>query len=112
MAKEIILSVNSDPKSPKYLMWALDEIECETMRLAIGSDDDYFPLLTTLSDYNEDFECLGERLLGLCQETIDLTIKLEEQHRDQPFIIKLLTMVGGLGALAHDFHMNVYGYAN
>jgi hypothetical protein len=112
MAKEIILSVNSDPHSPKYLMWSLDEAECEAIRLAIGTDEDYFPLLTTLSDYFEDFECVEGRLLALSQETIDLTIKLEEQHRDQPLLIKLLTLIGGLGALAHDSRLNVYGYAN
>lgn len=112
MAKEIILSVSSDLKSPKYLMWALDEAECESIRLAIGDDEDIFPLLMTLSDFYEDFECTFDRLLGLSQETIDLTIKLEEHRRDSPLLIKVLTLLGGLGAIAHDQKFNIYGYSN
>ena len=112
MAKELILSVNNDPMSTKYLMWALDEAECEAIRKAIGEKDDSFPLLTTLSYFQEDFECVQSRSLSLSQETLDLTILLEEHHQNNPALIKLLILIGGLGALANDFRLNIYGYAN
>jgi hypothetical protein len=72
--------------------------------------DDRFPLLTTLSDYHEDFLCEGERLLGLCQETVELEMNLEEHHRETKTLVKLLTMIGGLAALSHDHHLGVYAY--
>lgn len=111
MPKEIILSKDSDPKSPKYLLWNLDEKEAQAIRTAIGDGEDSFPLLTTLSDWYEDFECPRDRLLRLCQETIDLQITLEEHHRDTPLLIKILSMIGGVSALGHDTGLCVFGYA-
>lgn len=111
MPKEIILSKDSNPKSPKYLIWNLDENEAQAIKAAIGDADDTFPLLTTLSDWYEDFECPQDRLLGLCQETIDLQITLEEHHRDTPLLIKILSMVGGVAALGHDAGLCIFGYA-
>jgi hypothetical protein len=110
MAKEIVLSIDSNPKSPKYFVWQMDQEEAEQVKLAIGEMDDRFPLLTTLADYHEDFLCEGERLLGLCQETVELEINLEEHHRETKTLVKLLTMIGGLAALGHDHHLGVYAY--
>jgi hypothetical protein len=110
MAKEIVLSIDSNPKSPKYFVWQMDQEEAEQVKLAIGEMDDRFPLLTTLSDYHEDFLCEGERLLGLCQETVELEMNLEEHHRETKTLVKLLTMIGGLAALSHVHHLGVYAY--
>jgi hypothetical protein len=111
MPKEIILSRDSDPKSPKYLTWNMDEYECQNIKAAIGELEDNYPLLSTLSDFYEDFECPSDRLLALCQETIDLQINLEEHHRETAVLLKLLTMMGGLAALAHDHGLCIYGYS-
>lgn len=110
MAKEIVLSIDSNPKSPKYFVWQMDQEEAAQVKQAIGDMDLTFPLLTTLSDYHEDFMCEGERLLGLCQETVDLEINLEEHHRETKTLVKLLTMIGGLAALGHDHKLGVYAY--
>ncbi len=110
MAKEIVLSIDANPQSPKYFVWQMDQDEAAQVKLAIGDMDLDFPLLTTLSDYNEDFLCEGERLLGLCQETVDLEINLEEHHRETKTLVKLLTMIGGLAALGHDHKLGVYAY--
>jgi hypothetical protein len=112
MAKEMVLSPDPNPKSPKYFMWKMDESEAEAIKLAIGEKEDDFPLLSTLSDYFEDFMCEGERLLALCQETIDLEIHLEEHHRETKHLVKVLTLVGGLSAMAHDYKMGVYAYGD
>ncbi len=110
MAKEIVLSIDANPKSPKYFVWQMDQEEAAQVKQAIGDMDLDFPLLTTLSDYHEDFLCEGERLLGLCQETVDLEINLEEHHRETKTLVKLLTMIGGLAALGHDHKLGVYAY--
>ncbi|HEX2914101.1 MAG TPA: hypothetical protein VH186_25075 [Chloroflexia bacterium] len=112
MSKEIVISPDSNPKSPKYFVWKMDENEAEEIKLAIGEKEDEFPLLSTLSDYHEDFLCEGPRLMALCQETIDLQISLEEKHRETRTLVKLLTMVGGLAVLSHDQHMGVYAYGD
>ena len=111
MAKEIVLSPDSDPKSPKYILWKLDEREGVAIRAAIGDKEDKLPLLSTLADMEEDFECYGSRLLNLADETLTLELTLEETHRDRPGLIKLLTMIGGLAALAHGTNLSIYGYA-
>jgi len=111
MAKEIILSKDGDPRSAKYLTWNLDEAEAQAIKAAIGSAEDKFLLLSTLSDYNEDFQCPSDRLLNLCQETIDLEILLEEQKRETSSLLKVLTLLGGLAALAHDHNLSIFGYA-
>jgi hypothetical protein len=111
MPKEIILSKDSDPKSPKYLVWNMDEQESYAIKAAIGAAEDDFLLLSTLSDYYEDFECPPDRLLSLCQETTDLQMTLEESHRETPSLIKVLTLIGGLAAMAHDQELRVFGYA-
>lgn len=111
MAKEIILSRDSDPKSPKYLTWNMDVQECQAIKSAIGDQEDTFPLLSTLSDYYEDFQCPRERLMALCQETIDLEISLEEHHRETPSLLKMLTLIGGLAALSHNYDLCIFGYA-
>ncbi len=105
------MSKDSDPKSPKYLIWNLDQDEAQAIKSAIGNNEDTFPLLSTLSDYYEDFECPNGRILGLCQETIDLEINLEEHHRETPSLLKMLTLMGGLAALAHSNGLSMYGYA-
>lgn len=110
MAKEIVLSIDGNPKSSKYFVWQMDEDEAAQIKEAIGSLEDNFPLLTTLSDYHEDFMCEGERLLGLCQETIELEITLEEHHRETKTLVKLLYMIGGVSALAHDQKLGVFAY--
>ncbi len=107
----MIVSVDSDPKSPKYLVWSLDEGEAAAIKAAIGANEDNFPLLSTLSDYYEDFECVGERLLALAQETIDLSLTMEEKHQATPTILKLLTMLGGVAVMARDNKLNFYGYS-
>lgn len=112
MPKEIVLSVDANPKSPKYFMWMMDESEAEAIKLAIGEKEDQFPLLTTLSDYHEDFMCEGTRLLALCQETVDLEIHLEERHRETKLLVKLLTMIGGLAAMGHDHRLGVFAYGD
>jgi hypothetical protein len=111
MAKEIIVSIDSNRDSPKYLIWSMDEAECAAVKAAIGDDEDAYPLLSTLSDYYEDFECVGERLLAFSQETIDLGLKIEEHHQASSLMLKLLTMLGGIGVLARDSKYNLYGYA-
>lgn len=111
MPKEIIVSKDSDPKSPKYLVWNMDEPEAQTIKAAIGDAEDTFPLLSTLSDYHEDFQCPRERLLALCQETVELEISLEEHHRETPSLLKFLTLMGGLSALAHAQELSIFGYA-
>ena len=111
VTKEIILSPDSNPKSPKYFMWRIDELEAEALRKAIGLLDIDFPLLSTICDIYEDFECKGERLLGLTEETLSLELLLEENHRDRPRLIKLLNLIGGLAALAHDQNLGIFGYA-
>jgi hypothetical protein len=111
MPKEIILSKDRDPKSPKYLIWNMDEQESYGLKAAIGAAEDDFLLLSTLSDYYEDFECPPDRLLALCQETTSLQMTLEESHRDTPSLIKVLTLIGGLAAMAHDQGLRVFGYA-
>lgn len=112
MSKEIVLSVDANPKSPKYFMWAMDKNEAEQIKLAVGENDIRFILLATLSDYHEDFMCEGERLLALCQETVDLEISLEEHHRETVLLVKLLTMIGGLAALGHDHKLGLYAYGD
>ncbi len=112
MAKEIVISIDSNPKSPKYFVWQMDQNEAEQIKLAIGEKDDRFPLLSTLSDYNEDFMCEGERLMSLCQETVDLEITLEEHHRETQLLVKLLTMIGGLAVLSHDHKLGVFAYGD
>jgi hypothetical protein len=112
MPKEIVISVDSNPKSPKYFMWSMDDNEADQLRLAIGDLEDRYPLLATLSDYHEDFMCEGPRLLALCQETIDLQITLEEHHRETHLLIKLLTMIGGVSALSHDQKLGVFAYGD
>ncbi len=111
VTKELILSPDSDPKSPKYFMWRLDELEIDTIRRAIGEAEDRFPLLATLADVYEDFECKGARLVGLAEETLGLELTLEEHHLDRPRLIKLLNLIGGLAALAHDQQLGFFGYA-
>jgi hypothetical protein len=111
MAKELIVSVDSERNSPKYLVWSLDEAECAALKAAIGDDEDSYPLLSTLSDYYEDFECVGERLLSLSQETVDLGLKIEEHHQSSGLMIKLLTLLGGIAVLSRDNKQNLYGYA-
>ncbi len=111
MPKEIIVSKDPDPESSKYLTWSLDETECQLLKAAIGPQEKTYPLLTTLSDFYEDFWCPREKLLILCQETIELEINLEEHHRETPILIKLLTLFGGLAALAHDNGLCILGYA-
>lgn len=111
MPKEIILSKDGDPKSPKYLIWNFDQQESQAIKAAIGDQEDTFPLLSTLSDYFEDFQCPAERLMALCQETIDLEIALEEHHRETPSLLKMLTLIGGLAALSHNHGLCVFGYA-
>ncbi len=112
MSKEIVLSVDANPKSPKYFVWKMDEGEAAQIKLAVGDHDETYPLLSTLSDYNEDFMCEGERLLALCKETVDLEIHLEERHHETPVLIKLLTMIGGLAMLSHDFKLGVFAYGD
>lgn len=111
MGKEIILSKDREPASSKYLIWAMDEEEATLIKNAIGNNDELYPLLSTLTDYREDFECVENRLLALARETVNLEISLEEHHRETPVLLKLLTLLGGLGALAHDQGLNIYGYA-
>ncbi len=111
MSKEIIVSKDPDPKTSKYLTWSLDQTESGLIKAAIGDQADIFPLLTTLSDYHEDFWCPNDRLLALCQETVELEINLEEAHRETPILLKLLTLFGGLAALAHDQGLCILGYA-
>jgi hypothetical protein len=111
MAKELIVSVDSNRDSPKYLVWSLDEAECAAIKAAIAEDEDAYPLLSTLSDYYEDFECVDERLLALSRETIDLGLKIEEHHQATNLMIKLLTMLGGIAVLARDAKFNLYGYS-
>ena len=110
MSKEIVLSVDPNPKSPKYFVWKMDQSEAEQIKLAIAERDDQYPLLTTLSDYHEDFFCEGERLMALCQETVDLEISLEATHHETVLLIKLLTMIGGLAVLSHDYKLGLYAY--
>jgi hypothetical protein len=93
-------------------MWRLDEAEAGMLREAIGSKDVKFPLLATLADLYEDFECTGARLLGLAEETLSLELNLEEQQLDRPRLIRLLNLVGGLAALAHDHQLGIFGYLN
>lgn len=112
MPKEIVLSVDANPKSPKFFIWKLDQDEAGQIKQAIGEREDEFPLLSTLSDYHEDFLCEGPRLMALCQETIDLEITLEEARRETPQLIKILTMVGGLAALSHDQKLGLYAYGD
>ncbi|MBN9391950.1 MAG: hypothetical protein J0I20_28195 [Chloroflexi bacterium] len=112
MAKEIVISTDADPKSSKYFVWQMDEQEAEQVKEAIGDMDLNFPLLSTLSDYHEDFLCEGERLLGLMQETVELEMNLEEHHRETKTLVKLLTMIGGLAALSHDHKLGVYAYGD
>lgn len=110
VTKEIILSPDSDPHSPKYFMWRLDEPEMEALRRVVGNSEDKYPLLATIADIYEDFQCKGERLLGLTEETLNLELTLEEHHLDRPRLIKLLNLIGGLAALAHDQKLGVFGY--
>ncbi len=112
MPKEIVISVDGNPKSAKYFVWIMDQNEAEQIKLAIGDTDDRFPLLATFSDYHEDFQCEGERLMGLCQETVDLQITLEEHHRETQLLVKLLTMIGGLAVLSHDQKLGIYAYGD
>ncbi len=112
MPKEIVLSQNSNPKSSKYFVWQMDGDEANYIKLAIGSEEDRFPLLSTLSDYSEDFLCEGDRLLNLCEETIDLEIILEEHKLETRVLIKLLTMIGGLAVLSHDHKLGLYAYGD
>ena len=112
MAKEIVLSRDSNPRSPKYFVWKMDQSEAAQIKTAVGNRDERYPLLSTLSDYNEDFMCEGERLMALCQETVDLEINLEEHHHETQLLIKLLTMIGGLAALSHDQKLGVYAYGD
>lgn len=112
MAKEIVISVDSNPKSAKYFVWVMDQNEAEQIKLAVGDMEDRYPLLSTLSDYHEDFVCEGPRLMALCQETIDLQITLEEHHRETQLLIKLLTMIGGLAVMSHDFKLGVFAYGD
>jgi hypothetical protein len=112
MAKEIVISIDANPKSPKYFVWQMDEQEAEQVKEAIGDMDMHFPLLSTLSDFHEDFMCEGERLLGLMQETVELEMNLEEHHRETKTLVKLLTMIGGLAALSHDHNLGVFAYGD
>lgn len=111
ITKEIILSPNSEPNSPKYFMWRLEETEADILRKALNENDDNFPLLATLADVYEDFQCTGERLMGLTEETLSLELLLEEHHLDRPRLIRLLNLLGGLAALAHDYKLGIFGYA-
>ena len=111
MAKEIVLSKDSNPKSPKYLIWNMDEQEAQAAKAAIWLAEDDFLLLSTLFDYYEDFECPTDRLLALCQETIDLQLTLEESHRETSSLLKILTLIGGLAALSHAQGLSIFGYA-
>ncbi len=112
MSKELVVSVDSNPKSPKYFVWQMDQNEAEQIKLALGDLEDRYPLLATLSDFHEDFVCEGERLLSLCKETVDLEIRLEEHHHETLMLVKLLTMIGGLAALSHDFKLGLFAYGD
>ena len=52
MTKDIVLSANAEPQSPKYIVWQMDRLEADQIKLAVGIKEDQYPLLTTLADYH------------------------------------------------------------